>query len=791
MRVTAPPSPPHPPGPADAPGAAPRRLYFQQHTVDLARRALFRDGVEVHLHPRAFDTMMYLLTHPGRVLAKDELLQAIWPDVVVGENNLAQSIRELREALGDDAQHPVFIRTVPRRGYLFLPEVTANRPPEAAGAGSSTGALRADAHNTPAEAAFTRIGRPAASGPGRRGWATAAMAVVAAAVVVTGVWAMRQSAAAKAGLNPVAVVAFRVVGAPAAPRQSGLAWLDRGLVDMVTTDLAQDHHLRLISYARVLDSLHRDARRHPGGAPDPLALARGIGARTMVTGTFVSTGGEFQLDLEAVRVRDGVVIASLQTQGAGRGQILGAVDHLCGLLRGQLTGTAAPAAPSTAIFPTRSLAAYRLYLAGLDDLANAGRHSLARAAAELRQALGLDPHFALAAVTLAQVLAQERFWGYPVSGPAPRLPPAAKLSPPVRLLAAARLDGKLPLAERRADLQTLVDRYASFTLEEGVPIDLVHADWALGDTAAAIRTGQHFAADPILASFYRANLDDELGRLYQSLGQYHAAIQAITAAEAERRSKTGTGYWEHRYWLGRMEFDAGRRQTALDIYAQIRPHALAAESGPLLSDLAWGYYFAGQRAQSATLVRRALTASPQWWNAWHLAGWLALTGRGAAHEPSLAAQDFARAYRLSPHGDLPSLYYEGVALEQAGRRAQARAVFRRLRQAANAGDWATAALSRHNPAVRAVTLALADAQLGQRDRARAEAAAAERLSGGDGDQLYACAQAYAVAGEPVAALATLRAALAHGYRNYQHIRDNPAFAGALQPRVAALLAAAG
>ena len=96
---------------------------LRRFAADPDRRELRRGDEVLHLHPRAFDTLVDLLRHPGRVLAKDELLQAVWADVSVGDNNLAQSIREIREALGDQVHQPRFIRTVPRKGYLFLPVV--------------------------------------------------------------------------------------------------------------------------------------------------------------------------------------------------------------------------------------------------------------------------------------------------------------------------------------------------------------------------------------------------------------------------------------------------------------------------------------------------------------------------------------------------------------------------------------------------------------------------------------------------------------------------------------------
>jgi TolB-like protein len=94
---------------------------FDRFIVDLRSACLRRDGIVVPLRPKSFDVLVYLVRHPGRLVAKGELIESIWQNVIVTENSLAQCIREIREALGDDAQ--AMIETVAKRGYLFAPPV--------------------------------------------------------------------------------------------------------------------------------------------------------------------------------------------------------------------------------------------------------------------------------------------------------------------------------------------------------------------------------------------------------------------------------------------------------------------------------------------------------------------------------------------------------------------------------------------------------------------------------------------------------------------------------------------
>src|SRR5688500_5088320 len=94
-------------------------VRFGDFTLDGAQRRLLRAGQDVYLPPKTFELLLYLLRNRGRVITKDELLEALWPDVNVVENTLAQRIREIREALGDGDDGAPFIKTVPRIGYQF------------------------------------------------------------------------------------------------------------------------------------------------------------------------------------------------------------------------------------------------------------------------------------------------------------------------------------------------------------------------------------------------------------------------------------------------------------------------------------------------------------------------------------------------------------------------------------------------------------------------------------------------------------------------------------------------
>jgi DNA-binding winged helix-turn-helix (wHTH) protein/tetratricopeptide (TPR) repeat protein len=95
---------------------------FAGYRLEPLRGTLFDPaGLEVRLRPKPFALLRYLLDHPGQLLGRDELFEALWPGVVVSDDSLTQCVSELRRAFGDEAA--AILRTVPRRGYMLVPEV--------------------------------------------------------------------------------------------------------------------------------------------------------------------------------------------------------------------------------------------------------------------------------------------------------------------------------------------------------------------------------------------------------------------------------------------------------------------------------------------------------------------------------------------------------------------------------------------------------------------------------------------------------------------------------------------
>jgi len=111
---------------------APSAYVFDRFVLRLDRGVLLVDGAECALRPKSFTLLRHFAENPGRLIDRDEIMQAVWPDVVVSDDSIAQCVGDIRRALSDTEQK--FLRTVPRRGYLFTAQVVRGTEQPASGA---------------------------------------------------------------------------------------------------------------------------------------------------------------------------------------------------------------------------------------------------------------------------------------------------------------------------------------------------------------------------------------------------------------------------------------------------------------------------------------------------------------------------------------------------------------------------------------------------------------------------------------------------------------------------------
>jgi DNA-binding winged helix-turn-helix (wHTH) protein/tetratricopeptide (TPR) repeat protein len=102
-----------------------RHIHFAPFSLDLVNECLVRGSETIKLRPKAFAVLEHLVSKPGELVSKEDLIGAVWQDTFVGDAVLKVAIRQIREALSDDPKSPRFIETAHRRGYRFIGEIGA------------------------------------------------------------------------------------------------------------------------------------------------------------------------------------------------------------------------------------------------------------------------------------------------------------------------------------------------------------------------------------------------------------------------------------------------------------------------------------------------------------------------------------------------------------------------------------------------------------------------------------------------------------------------------------------
>src|SRR5215211_7225915 len=98
-------------------------IAFAEFELDRAHRKLYRDGQPVAMYGKTFDLLEFLIANNGSIVTKDQILENVWPDQFVEESNLSVQVSALRKALGEKADDPRFLVTIPGKGYKFVADV--------------------------------------------------------------------------------------------------------------------------------------------------------------------------------------------------------------------------------------------------------------------------------------------------------------------------------------------------------------------------------------------------------------------------------------------------------------------------------------------------------------------------------------------------------------------------------------------------------------------------------------------------------------------------------------------
>jgi len=250
---------------------SPAILRFGVFEVDVRSGELRKQGVRVKLQDQPFQVLRLLLQHPGELVTRDELRSQIWPaDTFVDfDNSLNTAINKLREALGDSADNPRFIETLPRRGYRFLASVSG---------------IEWDARGY-------RNGE-VGSGMRRFRWTVAlvSFAVIAAALFVLNVFRVRDRVLGSTRIPPIQSLAvLPLTNLSGDPEQE---YFSDGMTDALITDLAQMGSVKVISRTSIMRYKKTDK-------PLP-EIARELNVDGIVEGTVQRSGGHVRITAQLI-----------------------------------------------------------------------------------------------------------------------------------------------------------------------------------------------------------------------------------------------------------------------------------------------------------------------------------------------------------------------------------------------------------------------------------------------------------------------------------------------------------
>jgi DNA-binding winged helix-turn-helix (wHTH) protein/TolB-like protein/Flp pilus assembly protein TadD len=393
--------------------AAPAHVYeFGNFRLDTAKQLLRRlDGTPVPLTPRVFETLLYMVEHHHTVLDKEQLMEAVWPDSIVEENNLSQNISTLRRIFGETPGSHRYIVTVPGRGYRFVAEVN-----ERADNGIARMNNQATTPTPPENRTESATAKDRQRLPGKTGRASAfavlGVIVLLAVFVARGPtvrWLEKHkigSASAASSASPaaqrvqsVAVLPFEALGQDMNDELLGL-----GMADAVIGRMSNLKQLVVLPTSAV--------SKYKGHATDPLAAGRALQVDAILSGTIQRSGNKVRATVQLARVADSRILWSEKFDQTFT-DIFDIQDSISdNVVRSFALNLTTDEQKHLEKHYTTDLAAYDSYLMGLYFWNKRSKEGLEKAIDYLGRAVQKDPNFALAYALMADCYFLQFYYGY-------------------------------------------------------------------------------------------------------------------------------------------------------------------------------------------------------------------------------------------------------------------------------------------------------------------------------------------------------------------------------------------
>jgi TolB-like protein/DNA-binding winged helix-turn-helix (wHTH) protein/cytochrome c-type biogenesis protein CcmH/NrfG len=547
---------------------------FGVFELDLKSGELRRSGLRVRLPGQPFEILRLLLEKPGELITREELRRTLWPsDTFVDfDHGLNAAVNKLREALGDSADSPRYVETIPRRGYRFL------APVERVGTASTSAApeIPAASGETPGSVERRRI--PAL--------AIAAGALAALLVIVLLAARARRDGTARSAtpVRAIAVLPFEELDA-----EPGAEYFADGMTEALITRLSQIGALPVVSRTSVM--------RYRGSRQPLSRTARELGVDAVIEGTVQRSGGRVRISARLVAA---AADRTLWAESYERdfSDVLALQSEVARAVAEEVRARVTPEERARLSWAkTVDPEAYRAYLRGRYFLARGTGRANQLAEKHFRESLAKDPS---SAATWAG-LAEAEVYSYPPREAMPRAKEAA--------LRAVELDPEAPESHAALGLvQTFWDRDwkgAEQSFRRALALapnasetrcryaQLLAALGRFDESIAQCRQGAEL--DPL-----NANLGHLLGRIY-----YFARRNDLSTAELRRTLELDpNSYWAN-FFLAVVSERDGRYDDAVRYWG--RAAVLSGVSPSRLAEFEQVYRTKGYRA----LLQRALVAEQE------------------------------------------------------------------------------------------------------------------------------------------------------------------------------------
>jgi TolB-like protein/DNA-binding winged helix-turn-helix (wHTH) protein/Tfp pilus assembly protein PilF len=518
-----------------------KRLRILDIDIDLASGTVWRDGVVVDLPELSYRLLEILITRAPAMISKDELIEAVWGDVVVSDETLMQRVKLLRQALGDKSQQPRYITSVRGRGYRVAAPVT-------------------------------RVNQPS------RRWL---VITATALLILIGGWLYTTSSDSPVtpAINTLAVLPFNDLS-----RDQQFGYFADGMQEELLARLAGLQEVSVLSRTSV--EQYRDTTE---SVPE---ISAALNADGIIEGSVRLSDDRIRVTVQLIDgLSDKHIWAESYEEQLSVANVFAIQERVANSIATALQTEFRRQQSATSGLPTSSIDAYNLYLLGRYHTFRQTPEKLEEAVRSLEMAVELDPNFAEAHATLG--------WAYSFMGTVYGNHPPSVVFPKARAAALRALELNDRLADAHslyADILTWYDwnfELAEFEYRRAMALDPANV---LGYPLFLSSQGRHDEAIVMVERRIAASPNDQ----YVWVNAAWRYLNADQFANATRAASRAGDHPDAANALGSIKLAQNEVQAAIEIYEE--DLARQGRGNVQLLNLAYAYFVAGDRDRGQALL---------------------------------------------------------------------------------------------------------------------------------------------------------------------------------------------